>query len=159
MNGDERALFRAQGLHLCWEIKHAKAFLVLGVSGTAGLPSTQMLCLQNRAVTCIPTAWGQWSRLWPATTVESASWQGPSFCWGLCEDLKSSNDHLLVLGPVPWASLVCKKCSSWTYSISASRPGSPVLGGPCSWALQDALEFHAGVTALSPRWSLYWCSN
>lgn len=56
MNGDERALLRAQGLHLCWEIKHAKASLVLGASGTAGLASSQIFFLQNRAVTRIATA-------------------------------------------------------------------------------------------------------
>lgn len=55
LNVDERALLRAQGLHLCWEIQHAKTSLLLGVGGTARPVSSQMFFLQNRAVKHIPT--------------------------------------------------------------------------------------------------------
>lgn len=109
MNGDEQALLTAQGLHLSCEIKCSKASLFLGASGAAGLASSQMFFLQNRAVTHIPTTRGQRSSLWPAVTGESAGWHGPSCCRALFEHLKSKNDHLLVLGPMPWASSVCKE--------------------------------------------------
>lgn len=51
------ALLRAQGLHLCWKIKHAKASLVLEEIGAAGCLPSQMFFLQNTAVLCLPTAW------------------------------------------------------------------------------------------------------
>lgn len=76
MNGDERALLRAQGLPLSCEIKCSKASLVLGMSGRAGFVSSQMFFLQNRAVTRIPTTQGQRSSAWPAVAGRALAGRG-----------------------------------------------------------------------------------
>lgn len=158
MNGHGQALLRAQELHLSCDIKCSKASLVLGMSGTAGLASSQKFILQNSAVTRIPTTRGQRSSLQPAVTGESASWHGPSCCWALFEHLKSTNDtmkSLLVLGPMPWVSSVCKEdlqqqCQH-TRELRAGRTlqlSSVGCTGVPSWQNRMSLS-----------WSLYWCSN
>lgn len=59
------------------------------------------------------------------------SWHGPSCCRALFEHLKSTNDDLFVLGPMPWASSVCKDLQQQCQHTKGAQCWEDPAAEPC----------------------------